>query len=789
MFARFLGTLIAGLIAIPFVAAAEKHPRLAAAMPETKKTLKAPELDEDGFGELTRADDLVVGGPSYIIGGTTAGSSEYPWMAALVQTGFTASSSKYCGGSVIHPWWVVTAAHCVLHTPAEDIEIVTGTTDLTNLSGAQRIGVAEIIIHPDYNDYTSDSDVALLRLESPTNAQPLALIDDTFLESVGVLATVTGWGLTSDGGFGTNQLREVDVPIVSLSTANAVPDYANSLTANMLPAGFAQGGKDSCNGDSGGPLTVPSPVGSGSMLAGIVSFGGQVCAAPNVYGIYTRVSSFRNYLLGHIWPNYAAYESANGVAGELRDPDGDGWTHWDDFALPGRRTTADRQGGTSTFTFLRPSEAGEVDYLLERNANLMGVWSEVDIDANLASTNEVGDGTAWWTVNSPSSPANADFFRLTTGTADGFVSGPRPIEAPGSAMGALDLNDLEHPTLSGRRMKVYRLEDVAGGTSLAVTLRSREFDARLELLDGSGTVLQVLASDGGGGRLGQDEKLLFTASGTDDYLLRVTTELAGQTGAYQLAIWEPSELAGMPVLGIGAAGQVNGSLSGSDDLDPYFQPGTDIYHDAYRLDLTGWNPGEMVELAMDSSGGSDIDDFIVLVNAETGSFIRFADDRVGFGLTQTFNNNTSLYFLPDPGTEYIVHATSAATLDTGSYVLEATADPIKILDIALTQSVGSSFSGSDRVDEFGSYMEEFLLAPGSAGQVVRIRMTSGVVDSYLQVFDALTGIELAVDDDGGGGLDSEIDFELEAGGRYLIRASTAVPDETGIYTISTQLLP
>lgn len=767
--------------------AQEKSPRLVGALRGEPRPAKAGELDTEGFMEIPRGG-LVPPGPSFIIGGGAAGPSEYPWMAALVVPGFTASSSQFCGGTVIHPWWVITAAHCVIHQRAEDIEVVVGTTDLTNLSGAQRIGVAEVIMHPDYNDYTSDSDLALLRLKAPANVTPLPLIDEVALEAVGITSTVTGWGLTTPTGSGTSQLQEVEVPIVSLAVANAVPDYAGSLTANMLPAGFSAGGKDSCNGDSGGPLMVPSPVGPGMMLAGLVSFGGGVCAAPNTYGIYTRVSNFRNYVLGHIWPNYAAYEASEAVIGELRDPNNDGWTHWDDFALPGGRLVAERLGMNSSISFLRPTNADEVSYDLERNATLMGGWDPVDVDTNFISSTEVGDGTSWWKVASPLSPAAADFFRLVTGTTSNLVSGPRRITVPGSAQGGLDEEDVEHPGLAGRKMKVYQLDPVAGGTSLAVSLRSVDFDARLELLDGAGVVVQTAASDSGQGRLGEDERLAFTTAASTDYFLRVTTEGAGEFGSYQLAIWKPADLAGLTALSMGGSGQ-SGSLSASDDLEPLFQPEFDAYHDPFRLDLTGWSNGQMVELAMDSSGGSDIDDFIILYHGETGAMIRMADDRVGPGLPQAFDNNTSLFFLPDPGVEYVVHATSATVLDAGSYTLKATAGPGVIGSIGLSQTISSNLSSSDRVDGFGSYFEDRLLAAGAGGQTIRVTMSGPVLDPFLEIYDAQTGVVIAQDDDSGGSLNALLDFELQPGGRYLIRATTAVEDDPGSYTLTTQILP
>jgi len=103
---------------------------------------------------------------------------------------------------------------------------------------------------------------------------------------------VIGWGLTSDGGKGSEVLLEVELPIVSLDTANATGAYDTDLTADMIPAGFAEGGKDSCQGDSGGPFVVRMDDGEWG-LAGVVSFGSSDgCAAPNAHGVYANVPYF-----------------------------------------------------------------------------------------------------------------------------------------------------------------------------------------------------------------------------------------------------------------------------------------------------------------------------------------------------------------------------------------------------------------------------------------------------------------------------------------------------------------
>jgi hypothetical protein len=205
---------------------------------------------------------------------------------------------------------VLTAAHCVLDagvvTNPADIEVVLGINNLsdgpTTGSDGQRIAVVEIIPHPAYDESTSDSDLALLRLASPAvlgvKVGSVGLVgpEDGALVAPDTPATVTGWGVTSeDGGAASDALLEVEVPLVSNETCNAPSSYNGEITDNMICAGEAAGGKDSCQGDSGGPLVVSN--GSGGWLqVGVVSWGNG-CAQPDYYGVYTRVSSFKSWIL------------------------------------------------------------------------------------------------------------------------------------------------------------------------------------------------------------------------------------------------------------------------------------------------------------------------------------------------------------------------------------------------------------------------------------------------------------------------------------------------------------
>ncbi|RJQ82852.1 serine protease [Pseudonocardiaceae bacterium YIM PH 21723] len=220
-----------------------------------------------------------------IVGGTEASIAEHPWMVFLSTGSTGADSGQFCGGTLIAPTKVLTAAHCTDTKGFPLREVVGGRQDKATTAGTVA-KVARTWVHPDWHMGTMSDpetrgfDVAVLTLDTPLPYTALPLVDkaDTALYREATTAEVLGWGQTATEYSRT--LQKVDVPLVADATCTAFSQYYRP--GFEVCAGYKAGGKDSCGGDSGGPLVVAGKV------IGIVSWGGE-CAAPDQYGVYTRL--------------------------------------------------------------------------------------------------------------------------------------------------------------------------------------------------------------------------------------------------------------------------------------------------------------------------------------------------------------------------------------------------------------------------------------------------------------------------------------------------------------------
>ena len=248
-----------------------------------------------------------------IIGGTIAPANTYPWMTALVAE-TSDGIFQFCGGSLIDENWVITAAHCVEGiTNPNILKVYIGGTNVGNLTTTDLIAVRNIIIHPDYNigSFDSDNDLALLKLSEPSTQTTLPLVDSALESSINIgdSLKVMGWGDTLasfEDTLNPDELMEVDIP---LRDRDQCEEYwgSSTFTENMICAGGIEEPLDSCQGDSGGPLIYADTNDENTFkLLGLVSFGLQDCANQEVPAVYTRVSRYTdiiNNVINGITPN------------------------------------------------------------------------------------------------------------------------------------------------------------------------------------------------------------------------------------------------------------------------------------------------------------------------------------------------------------------------------------------------------------------------------------------------------------------------------------------------------
>jgi len=225
-----------------------------------------------------------------VVGGSAVQNDRYGFVVAVGGT-----HGADCGGTLIAPSVVLTAAHCVADEAATPwrLRITAGSR---TISGAPTVGVASVALHPLFRAATMHYDAALLFLEHPApGVRVISLADSSPL--AGAKVSAAGWGETSEHATTLpDRLRSVVLTVAAkraCGRGNRIP--GGYFAPSMMCAGNP--GRDTCAGDSGGPLIGTSH--GHPVLVGITSFGFG-CARAGHPGVYTRVPSVRGWALGQM---------------------------------------------------------------------------------------------------------------------------------------------------------------------------------------------------------------------------------------------------------------------------------------------------------------------------------------------------------------------------------------------------------------------------------------------------------------------------------------------------------
>ncbi|KAJ8714412.1 hypothetical protein PYW07_002637 [Mythimna separata] len=238
---------------------------------------------------------------SRIVGGNqVTAATAIPYQAGIIAR-LTGGQSSVCGGSLISATRVVTAAHCWFdgQSQARQFTIVLGS--LTIFTGGTRMETTDVTMHPSWNYLLNDIamvKIAAVKLSNTIAVIPLPATADVSQNFAGVTGQVSGFGKNSDAQNSfptTTSLHQTAVPIIT----NAVcqNSFKVTITASHVCTG-GTGGKGTCDGDSGGPLTVLHK--NKRILVGVVSFGpGEGCQAGSP-SVFTRVTAFLPWINSHL---------------------------------------------------------------------------------------------------------------------------------------------------------------------------------------------------------------------------------------------------------------------------------------------------------------------------------------------------------------------------------------------------------------------------------------------------------------------------------------------------------
>ncbi|XP_057695061.1 mannan-binding lectin serine protease 1 isoform X1 [Corythoichthys intestinalis] len=251
-----------------------------------------------------------------VVGGRAAEPGNFPWQVLLSveDSSRVPSERRFGSGALLSDAWVLSAAHVLssrrrrvgaVPVDPRHVKVLAGVVDKREAGG---LSVTRVVLHPDFRPSDFDNDIALVRLSVrvalAAAVRPICLPPpqqgDAPAAPPDTLGAVAGWGASGTAA-ASDLLRFARLPVVPQDECRASyaarPGGGYNVTDNMFCAGFYEGGRDTCPGDSGGAFAVPDPVTGRWAALGLVSWAGpEECGARRVYGVYTRVDRYLEWI-------------------------------------------------------------------------------------------------------------------------------------------------------------------------------------------------------------------------------------------------------------------------------------------------------------------------------------------------------------------------------------------------------------------------------------------------------------------------------------------------------------